>query len=266
MASGQPVIGADNRGLRYGDGLFETMRICDGVIGLEAFHFDRLFDSMGLLHFELPVTMTREALASQIQELCRRQGHLSSARVRLMVFRGDGGLYDPSNHFPNYLIQSWPVEPLSPALNSNGLWIGIFEDGRKSMDRFSNIKSNNYLLYAMGALHAKNQQLNDCLILNSHDRVCDSTMANLFCIKAGIVYTPALSEGCVAGVMRRNILERLPKSGIPVREIQMDPGFLLTAQELFLTNAIYRIRFVQRFGDQLYSRSLTRDIYQELLK
>ena len=86
------------------------------------------------------------------------------------------------------------------------------------MDEFSNLKSNNYLGYAMGAMYAKKHKFHDCLMLNSSNRICDATVANVFWVKDGKIFTPPLSEGCVAGVMRAHLINRLPENGMEVLE------------------------------------------------
>ncbi len=198
--------------------------------------------------------------------LCKKNGHSRLARVRLVVFRGSGGLYDAADHFPNYIIESWPLPAGSGHMNSNGLFIDIFPDGRKSCDPYSNIKTNNFLLYALAALHAKGNGLNDCLVLNSHDRVADSTIANLFYSRAGKIYTPPLSEGCVAGVMRRHLLERLPGAGFSVEERETSPEDLEGAEEVWLTNAIRGLNWVQGFRLAKYGHALGRSVYDSLIK
>jgi len=266
VRSDQPVITTESRGFRYGDGIFETMRVTAGSIIFSEYHFDRLFSGIQLLQFEQPAFFTREVLAQQINDLCKRNNHQASARVRLVVFRGKGGLYDPENHIPNYVIESWPLAGDNSDIEKEGLTIDIFPDARKSTDIFSNLKSNNYLPYAMGALYAKKNGLNDCFILNSHGRICDSTIANIFCIKDKIIFTPGLSEGCVSGVMRRYLFASLLAAGFTVQEKEMEPAWLQTADEIFLTNAIFGIRWVEYWRDQSFQNKITSSIHQRFIK
>lgn len=259
--SNQPVLTAENRGFRYGDGIFETIRVSNGRMPLGPLHFDRLFSGMELLQFERPAHFTAGMLTAQIEELCKKNGHSAAARVRLVIFRGNGGLYDPENHLPNYIIQTWPLAQGTMQLNEKGLSVAVFPDGRKTMDGYSNLKSNNYLVYAMAALYAKKHHLDDCLLLNSAGRICDSTIANIFCIKDGTVYTPPLSEGCVAGVMRSHLLQLPGKTDYPIFEKKMDEEFVQQADEVFLTNAVQGIRRVQRFGDKTYGGRISNDIF-----
>jgi branched-chain amino acid aminotransferase len=261
LPSSTAVLTADNRSFRYGDGLFETIKVADGRILLGNYHFERLLAGVRLLQFEEETPFfTAEKLGEQVLELCKRNGHEAFARVRLVVFRGNGGLYDPIDHLPNFIIQSWSLDPRSSELNEEGLVIDVFPHGRKPCDAYSNLKSNNYLLYAMAALYAQQNQLNDCLVLNSYDRIADSTIANLFYCKQGHVYTPPLPEGCVAGVMRRYLIEVLPGIGYPVLEKATTREDLESADEVFLSNALKGIKWVRSFGAATYGCSLTTSI------
>jgi branched-chain amino acid aminotransferase len=265
IPSGTPVLTADNRGFRYGDGIFETITVKDGHIRLGPYHFERLMAGARVLQFHLPPLFTTERLTEQILQLCEKNGHSALARVRLTVFRDDGGLSDPGDHFPHYIIQSWDLPPGSDEFNGDGLIIDLFPDGRKSCDPFSNLKSNNFLLYALAALYARKNGLHDCLVLNSHERIADSTIANLFYIQGGKIYTPPLSEGCVAGVMRRLLLELLPQAGFTILEKATTIEDLAAAEEIFLTNALKGIKWVRSFRRPTYSSTLTRAVYQELI-
>ena len=259
---GENIISPDSRGLRYGDGLFETVKVIKGEIQLKNFHFERLLSGMKTLQFEIPRHFTASFLEEKMQELCKRNRHNSVARVRLMIFRGDGGLYDPENHFPNYIIQSWEISD-EMELNSNGLAIDIYPDAKKSCDELANLKSNNFLPYAMAALYAKKIGVNDGLLLNNYGRIADSTIANIFIIKDETIYTPALSEGCIAGVMRRFILEEL-KLNFKIMEREISVNDLENADEVFLTNSIKGIRWVKQFKDKEYRNDTVGLIHAEL--
>jgi branched-subunit amino acid aminotransferase/4-amino-4-deoxychorismate lyase len=186
--------------------------------------------------------------------------------VRLSVIRGNGGLYDPENHLPNTIIQTWTLEEESYRLNENGLVAGIYPLAKKSIDTFSNIKSNNYLPYSMAALYAKQQHWNDALVLNTAGNICDATIANLFIIKNKKLFTPALTQGCINGVMRRYILENIGSSGYIAEETIIKYEDIHSADEVFLTNAITGIRWVQSVEEKRYSNTECINIFQSLLK
>jgi branched-chain amino acid aminotransferase len=256
-----PIVNAGSRGLRYGDGVFETMKLVNGVIQLEVFHFERLFGALELLQFNIPVHFTDAFLREEILSVCTKNNLNKAARIRLNIFRKDGGLYDPVDHIPNFVIEARELPDNYFRLNENGLIIEVYKEAMKSCDAFSNLKSNNYLPYIMGALYAKQNKLNDCLILNTHERICDATIANVFWAYNKSIFTPPLSEGCIAGVMRRHLLQILPLQGYEVQEKNLEPADLQQAEELFLTNATSGIRWVKEFQGKRYANTLSAAIY-----
>jgi branched-chain amino acid aminotransferase len=273
IAGDEPALMADNRGFRYGDALFETMKLINGKIVLGQYHFERLFSGLQLLKFEIPVLLTPEKINLDILHLCKQNKSENLARVRLTVFRGNGGLYDEAKN-PQYLIECWPLNESVNRLNENGLIIDIFPEARKSCDKFSNLKSVNYLPYTMAAIYAKENKLNDCLVLNEYERICDASIANIFWIKNEKIYTPALSEGCIAGVMRKYLLAKLQGAGFTIQELPCTIEMLENADEVFLTNAINGIRWVSRFREKEYPYSqaehlfagFIRPLYQKLIE
>jgi branched-chain amino acid aminotransferase len=255
------IIGANSRGLRFGDGLFETIKSTNGQLEFIDEHFARLWKGLQVLQFTLPKQFTPDYLEQEIKTLLKKNGHDKMARVRLTVFRGDGGLYDAADHKPNYLLQSWALPHETGSWNSNGLVMGIYTDVKKSSDILSNLKHNNFLPYAMAALFAKKEKWNDAVLLNTEGRLCDTTIANIFLIKDEVIYTPALAEGCIAGVMRRNLVEKLIAAGYKLVEGKLSVDELLDADEVFLTNSIYNMRWVQSIGDKKYSNVQTQKTY-----
>jgi branched-chain amino acid aminotransferase len=267
LPSSQPLLTANSRGFRYGDGLFETMLVKPGGVRLKHFHFERLISGMRLLRFEVPPLFTPDHLERQILELCAINGGIGPdpVRARLVVFRGDGNLSGPVDLTPHYIIQTGPLPAASRGWNENGLVIDVFPDGRKSADSLSGLKSNNYLLYAMASIYARERGFDDCLVLNSQGRFADSTIANLFYSKGETICTPPLAEGGVAGVMRRYLLESMLRAGYKVREQPTGPDDLLQADEIFLTNALKGINWVRSFRGSTYTSRLAADLYQRFI-
>lgn len=262
--SEEKIINADNQSYRYGDGLFETMKMIKGEILLNEYHFDRLFKSLRVLKYNVPKLFTPVTLAEQIKTLTKKNSCEKSARVRLSVSRGRGGLYDGDNKL-DYIIECMPLNTSVNNLNENGLIIGLFEDARKSCDLFSNLKTANYLPYVMAAQYAKENKWNDCLVLNQYNRVCDATIANIFWIKDGTIFTPPLTEGCVDGVMRRHLIQTRAGTGDEVQEKICTVTDLENADEIFLTNAVYGIRQVKQFGNKEPVSSITKELYGSII-
>ncbi len=256
----QPIATANNRGLRYGEGLFETMKWVNGSVRLGKFHFERLLSGMTKLKLHLPEEVSEYFLTSEIGRTIERNNIKGTARVRLMVFRGDNELSDVTGE-GSYVIQAWPLQPLqqeSGGFNEEGLKLGVFKEGVKSCDELANLKTNNYLLYVLATMYAKENNWNDCVVLNHHQRVCESTIANIFWVKEGNIFTPALSEGCVAGVMRRYLIEN-----IAVTQSACSLNEILQADEIFLTNAIRGVQWVKECNSHSFSNKISRQISEQ---
>jgi branched-chain amino acid aminotransferase len=265
LAADTPLIGAESRALRYGDGLFETIKLSNKHIVHEELHFSRLFEGLTLLGFDLPKSITRESLRESILLTAKKNNVEKAARIRLAFFRTNGGLYDPQHHQPNVLIQAWPLPPHCGSLNVNGLMTGVYHLARKSCDAFSNLKSASHLPYVMAALHAKKMKWNDAFVLNAFDRISDSSIANVFIINKKKLYTPPLAEGCIAGITRRFLLRELPQYGFDVEEKPLAISDIENADECFLTNAISGIRWVKQFQDKQFTNVMTKELFEQFV-
>jgi branched-chain amino acid aminotransferase len=264
-AGNELTIHPDNRSFRYGEGLFETIRLHKGEMPLWSLHWQRLSKSLPKLYFQLPPHFTETRLQEEVLRVAKRNNCVDAARVRITFFKGGGGIWEqPSIPF-HCLVQCWPLEKKEFSMNENGLEIGLFEEGRKSCDIFSNLKTNNYLLYALAAQYAKAEKLNECLVLNQHGRVCDATIANVFFVRDAIIHTPRLQEGCINGVMRRHLLEQLRKAGTPALEAVYLHNEIMEADEIFLTNAMYGLRWVKQWGDKTYQSQQSSTIFHRFI-
>ncbi len=265
LPAGQPVFSAENRGYRFGDGLFETMKVHKGIILLESYHFQRLFESIGLLKMKTPAFFSTPKIESDIQELCRKNNCTDRARVRLSVSRGDGGLYQNDEKL-QCLIECWPLDESANQFNENGFTIDVFTNAIKSADSFSHLKSASFLPYVMAAQYAKENKLNDCLLLNQFGRIADASIANLFVVSNGKIITPPLSEGCINGVMRKYLLNRLAGAGYTLEERPVTIAEIENADELFLTNAIKGLHWVAQFRNKVYTNQYGLEIYRQFIQ
>lgn len=254
----------DNRAFRYGYGLFETMLLRDGAIRLEDYHWQRLTEGLQLLQLELPQHITTTQLRNEVVKTATKNQLQHLCRIRLQLYASSGGLYDAPNQKVSFLIECFPLRETGLLLNENGLKVGIAEGLYKSADALSNIKSCSALTYAMAARMAKAHKWNDALILNAKDHLIESTIANIFWVRNRQVYTAPLSDGCVAGVMRRHVMTVLPAAGIPVQEQSLSRHDLPHIQELFLTNAIRGIQWVGEANGNIFANDLIRFIYHQL--
>lgn len=246
---------AGNRGFLFGDGLFETMKIVDGRIRLGAYHFDRLFMGLRLLKIDSS-RLSAEGLEAAVLALCQVNDCLEAARVRLTVYRSEE---------TRVLIECFLLPPDHDRFNERGWIIDLFPDARKPMDAFANLKSCSSLPYTMAALYARENSLDDAIVLNTAHALCDASIANVFLVKDGACFTPALHQGCINGVMRRYLIEEIKKEGIAVHQAELREADLLSADEVFLTNAIRGIRWVAGFRNRSYECAFSKALYQRSL-
>ncbi len=263
IADDAPILTANNRSFRYGDGCFETMKLIDGNIVLQHLHWQRLFSSIKILQFEAPHFFTQDYLLQQIQILTKQNGHQQLARIRLTVFRGDGNLYDANNQ-TNFIIQSWALQQF-PAFNEEGFVVDVYNDARKSADLFSSIKTNNYLPYTMATKWCKTKNINDALITNCYNRIAEATTSNVFIVKDNIIKTPPLSEGCIAGVVRSYLLSCIKNAGLKCDEATLTTDDLLHADEVFLTNSGWYIQWVKRFRSKAFTNTTARFLFNQFI-
>jgi len=257
-------LSINNRSFRYGDGFFETMKLVDGQIQLKELHFNRIMYSLEVLGFKVSKHFSFDVFEQQIVELATKNAHRKLSRIRVNFFRQDAELFSIDYKEPHILIQSFQLNTTVKQLNENGLVVGLYSTAKKSCDIFSNIKSNNYLHYIMAAMWAKENKFNDALLLNSNNNIADSCIANIFIIKNSIVKTPALTEACIAGVMRQHIISKLKQNDIEVVETALNSDDVINADEVFLTNVIKGIMWVKQFNDSSYDNIITHKIYNTI--
>jgi branched-chain amino acid aminotransferase len=263
LEAGTTILSPESRAVRYGDGIFETIRMHQGKMPLWDLHFARLTRGLEALKFSLPTHLGKDQFQAEILKLAERNRHLPHARIRLTLFRGDGGLYDPVSPIAHYTIQSWSLPEHYRTINENGLALCVFDQHRKMADELARHKTNNALLYVLAALHAKEEKCNEALVLNHRGNIADASIANLFWIEGEQVYTTPLEDGPVAGVMRETLLEIAKNSGRPILEKSVDPASLESVDSIFLTNALYGMRWVGTFGAKSFQPGTPMALYRE---
>jgi len=183
-------------------------------------------------------------------------------RVRLNVFREDGSLLLPAGNKPLFIIETSSLQEQ----NITPIRLKIYYNEQKFPGSLSNLKTNNYLLNILSLQYAKANGFDDALILNSRGNCCETSSSNIFMIQKKIIYTPALSEGCVAGTKRRELLETLPTLGFEIRESSISPAMLFEMDEVFLSNAIRNICPIDKIDQNLFQCKTVLNIISSLNK
>ncbi|WP_132055897.1 aminotransferase class IV [Pseudocnuella soli] len=257
LPAGQPVIAAANPGFRYGEGLFETMKMLQGNILLFSPHCQRLHQGMSLLGLK-PLSTSNNSIADQVKMLAQKNGCLEMARIRWTVYRQEDGT-------AGYVLEAFALENEAFRWQERGWQLGLYAENTKATGTLANLKSANYLVYRLAAAAAAQQGADECIVLNAHGHVCDGSRTNIFTLKNGLLQTPPLTSGCVAGVMRRHVLHSCSANNIPFAEKDLLPDDLLAADEVFLTNAIQGIRWVSHYQGKEYGNAFTKSLYKQLL-
>jgi branched-chain amino acid aminotransferase len=256
IAENTPVFNAENRGFKYGDGVFETIKVSKERIPLIDFHFERLITSLQLL--KIQHSYTKELLVQWIMDLCQLNQCQDSARVRLAAYRNAIG-------HAEIIIEAQPIKRIDIQTWSQGISLAIYPYARKPRDVFANLKTANFLPYVMAGFYAIEKGFDDCIVLNDVNKICDSSKANIFMIRDNEIYTPALHQGCINGVMRRYLIDAIKELNYVVHQEEIVEEDLESADELFLTNAVKGIMPVNTFNGKQYNNSITSGFYERLI-
>jgi len=265
IAAQEDSILTQNRAFLYGDGVFETLKIINNKILFLEDHYFRLMASMRVVRMEIPMNFTMEFLQDQVLSLVQQNGIVASARARITVFRNDGGLYLPKTNEVSYLIHAAPIQQVTYAVNDAAYEVDLYKDFYITKQLLSSIKTTNKMINVTGSIFAHENGLANCIILNDTKNVVEALQANLFMVAGNKLITPPVSEGCLNGVMRKQILALAKKvEGIEVLEEIISPFDLQKADELFLTNVIMGIQPITKYRKKEFTSKLAHLLVQKL--
>lgn len=260
----QAVMGISNRSFKYGDGFFETMRWSQGEIKFIDLHSERIMRAMDLLRLQDQINFNAGFLHEKIEELVYKNRTGPNARVRLTIFRQSDGLYSPLNNTIGYALEVNKADDWTYTNQSRGLIIDVFDQVPKPINVLSGIKTCNSLVLVLAGIYKRQFSLDDVLILNQNGFLCEAVSSNLFVVYKGKVYTPALNEGCVAGIMRQVVMNVALEHELDIIEAQINPDILNEADEVFLTNAINGVQWVMGFNEKRYFNEVSRFLMSKL--
>ncbi|MBL7885041.1 MAG: aminotransferase class IV [Bacteroidia bacterium] len=264
IESDKTALTVNNRSFRYGDALFETIRYSNNRPLLLKEHIQRLKAGMSVLKMQDNASFCEQFLGNIIKELAQKNNIQSDARIRLTIYRNDGGFYAPSNNETSYLLEMYPLDEKGYLLNVKGFTVDLFTDFKKPQNALSSIKSANSSIYVMAGIYKTEKQLDECILTNDKSHIIEAISSNIFAVKNGVLYTPPVSDGCVDGVMRKKIIEIAQANKIAVYEISVMQNVLLGADELFLTNTIQGIRWVVAYKQKRYFNNTSKKLVDKL--
>ena len=245
---GQETVLSQNRAFLYGDAVFETLKVVNGKVLFMEDHYFRLMASMRIIRMQIPMNFTLENLEQYILELADMNSCSDSCRVRFTVYRNDGGFYLPTDRNVSFLISTTTLESKSYILKEEPYEVELFKDFYITKQLLSTIKSTNKLINTVGSIFADENGYQNCLLLNEEKNVVEALNGNLFMISGNRLVTPPLSEGCLNGIMRKQVLALAKKTeGLEVIEEPISPFDLQKADELFITNVIQGIQPITKY-------------------
>lgn len=266
LPSEERSLYVDNRAFHFGDGFFESMRAINGSVKFIANHFNRVIDTCKALSINLPEGFTPKLLETQVNDLLQKNQITQGGRIRITFFRKSTGYYLPQGNDLDYVIETHPYDHNFFKINDNGKAVDIYPDVKKDINSLSMYKTLNCSLYIMASMHAVQKGLDDALIQNRRGTIIEGTSTNLFLASNGVLYTPSLDEGCIAGTMRMNVINIAIESGIKVYECSLTPQNLLVADEIFLTNAIKGVEWISSYRTKRYFNDMSKQMVDMLNK
>lgn len=254
-----------NRGFLYGDAVFETVKIVNSKVLFLEDHYFRLMASMRVVRMEIPMNFTMEYLEEQLLFLTDKLSVSNSARARITVFRNDGGYYLPIDNAVSFLVHATALESFFYSFEEKEYEVDLFKDFYITKQLLSSIKTTNRILNVAASIFASENALDNCLLLNDSKNVVEAIQGNLFMLMGNKLITPPVSEGCLNGVMRKQVL-KLAKTiaGIEVVEEVISPFELQKADELFVTNVIKGIQPITKYRKKAFGVNMSREITAKL--
>ncbi|OUR90911.1 aminotransferase class IV [Flavobacteriales bacterium 34_180_T64] len=260
-------LSMENRGYKYGDALFETLKVVNGHILFFEDHYFRFMASMRILRMEIPMEFTMEFLQEEILKTIEAN-NLSNhtSRVRITVDRGEGGRYAPISNTINYNIIVEKIENhfySSQLENSNS--VELYKDYFVAPGLLSTLKTTNRTINILGSIYAEENGFDNGLLLNTNKHVIEALNGNLFLVKNNCIKTPQIEDGCLKGIMRKQIIEIVSKlEDYDIEEASISPFELQKADELFITNVITGIQPITNFRKKTYSSTVSELLTEKL--
>lgn len=263
----QALLSIENRAYKFGDALFETIKYVNGQPLFWEDHYFRLMASMRIFRMEIPMNFTMEFFQNEITKTLQANGLIDKpARVRLTVDRGEGGNYLPVDNKVKFSISAFLLNFNPYEINqAHTCEVDLFKDYFVNESLLSTLKSANKMIQILGSIYAKENDLNNCILLNNAKNVVECLNGNIFLVEGNTIKTPPLSDGCLNGILRKQILSLLKKHDtFEIFEDSISTFELQKADELFYTNVIQGIVPITKYRKKVYEAKVSTDIVTAL--
>lgn len=224
-------VDIEDRSFLYGDGLFETMLYERGAVRLLDYHLARLSRGCHILGLKLPLDLSIAQINSWLSEVVEYPN--KHYRIKLILWRSNGGFYTPASDQCNFLLQASEVghniaESKQNVVVCNGI--------ANHNSRISPFKTLSSLKYVVAGQEMKDKKGDDIIILDTNGNISEALYSNIFWLKGGVLYTPDTTTGCIEGTMRQYMIDKNQEN--PIQVVSKKLKTLLTADQVFLTNSM----------------------------
>ena len=258
VGQGTFQVNSTNRAFRYGDAVFETIKISQGYPLFYRSHYSRLVRGLDALQIDVYEEFTFVYFLQCIEELVQFAS-IKNGTLRVQAWRSGKGTYTANSNNFDWLMEFFPAEESNGFFSeeTNTYTIDVYKENRKNASSISAFKTSNSLLYVLAAETAKQAKVNNMLLLNDGGKVIETIAENIFIYSDGIVKSPPVTDGCVDGIMRSMIKKLLMWNKIEFIEQSITIDDVKQAQEVFLTNSIQGIIPVSHFGEKQFDNSFS---------
>ena len=254
-----------NRSFLYGDGVFETLKIANNKILFWEDHYFRLMASLRIVRMDIPMSFTMEYIEEQILVLVRAMNIHESARVRFTAYRNSEGFYLPNNNSISFVIQASKLDNLKYNYDPTQFEVDLYKDFIVPKQLLSTLKTTNKITNVTASIFAKENQLDSTLLLKENKNVIEAANGNLFMLTENKLITPPISEGCLNGVMRKQIIAIAKQiDSVTVLESPISPFDLQKADELFITNCIIGIQPITKYRKKEFEVRMAKQLIEKL--
>jgi len=258
-------VTVSNRSFLYGDGVFETLKVVNNKILFFEDHYFRLMASMRIIRLQIPMSFTLEYLEEEIVKLIAINGVQNSARVRFTVFRNEGGFYLPTDNSISYIIQTSELEQIKYQFSKKTFEVDLYKDYVVPKQLLSTLKTANKITQVTASIFANENQLDSSLLINEDKNVIEAANGNLFMVMGNQLITPPITEGCLNGIMRKQIIALAKQiDSIEVIETPISPFDLQKADELFITSVIMGIRPITKYRKKEFGVLVSQALLEKL--
>jgi len=251
----------NNRGFLFGDAIFETIKVNGTKILFLEEHYLRLMASMRICRMEIPMNFTMEFMEEEILKLMALQTNRISNRIRFSVFRNAEGFYSPTSNDIQFIITCSELASDTYVFSSTTYEVELFKDFHVSKHLLATLKTNNKMINVVASIFAKENNFQNCLLINEDKNVVEATNGNVFMKMGNQIITPPTSDGCLNGIMRKQIIAIVNKMDtIEMIEKSISPFDLQKADELFISNIITGIQPITKYRKKEFTSEVAKEI------